>query len=192
MNISFNVLYLREFNLYQLDDVFEMLVEQFVLPLNGHLEEDLAYGHLEVDAWHEEEEVVMIQAVDTVTKEVEVYGFSHLVDEGRVMVCSCVVIDKVVVVCMSLVVVLSVVSLVQSVVQVALVQDSHNFRVVQVYQVVPENQVDQIILQNLAYLERCGNSYFNYIINLTICFSIFLGIKKKHVSQIQTFLHYKH
>lgn len=120
-----------------------------------------------MDAWHEEEEVVLIQAVDTVTKEVEVYDFSHLVEDGHVMVCSGVVVDKMAVVCMSLVVVLSVVSLGQSVVQVTLVQDNHNFRVVQGNQVDPGNQVDQIILQNLAYLERYGNSNFNYTIKLS-------------------------
>jgi len=119
-----------------------------------------------VDAWHEEE-VVLIQAVDTVTKEVEVYVFSHLVEDGHVMVCSVVVVDKVAVVCMSLVVVLSVVSSGQSVVQVTLVQDNHNFRVVQGNQVDPGNQVGQIIPQNLAYLERYDNSYFNYTMNLT-------------------------
>jgi hypothetical protein len=96
--------------------------------------------------------VVLIQAVDTVTKDVEVYVFSHLVEDGHVMVCSGVVVDKVAVVCMPLVVVLSVVSSGQSVIQVTLVQDNHNFRVVQWYQVAPGNQVDQIILYNLAYL----------------------------------------
>jgi hypothetical protein len=96
--------------------------------------------------------VVLIQAVDTVTNNIEVYVFSHLVEDGHVMVCSGVVVDKVAVVCMPLVVVLSVVSSGQSVIQVTLVQDNHNFRVVQWYQVAPGNQVDQIILYNLAYL----------------------------------------
>jgi hypothetical protein len=145
-----------------------------------------------VDAWHEEEEVVLIQAVYMVTKEVEVYVFSHLVEDGHVMVCSGVETDKVTVVCMSLAVVLSVISSGQSVVQVTLVQDNHNFRVVQGYEFAPGNQVDQIILQNLAYLERYGNSYFNYIMKLTSFFLIFLDIAKKHIAQIQTLLHYKH
>ena len=54
-----------------------MLVELFVLPLNGHLEENLAQDHLKVDAWREEEEVVLIQSVDVVTNEVNRFTTQH-------------------------------------------------------------------------------------------------------------------
>jgi hypothetical protein len=54
-----------------------MLVELFVLPLNGHLEENLAKDHLQVDAWREEEEVVFIQSVDAVTNEVNRFTTQH-------------------------------------------------------------------------------------------------------------------
>lgn len=96
-----------------------------------------------MDAWHEEEEIVLILAVDAMVKEVEVYVFSHLVKNGHVMVCSSVVVNKVV-------------SLDNSVIQVTLVQNKHNFRVVQGHQVVPGYQVSPIILQNLACLNKYG------------------------------------